>query len=153
MPPEEEQVEQLAARWIQIIDGEVSSLDVDDCHLAGVRLLDGTVIERDALVVSTRLTARASFLSDLGLTPTEHPSGLGEHIKVDSTGQTEVPGVWAAGNLTDPAAQVGGSAAAAALAAIRINAALGRGRHSSGVGESSKSKGEGPSAMNDIGVS
>jgi hypothetical protein len=45
-------------------------------------------------------------------------------INVDPTGQTDVPGVWAAGNVTDPAAQVGGSAAAGALAAIRINADL-----------------------------
>jgi hypothetical protein len=49
------------------------------------------VIERDALVVSTRLIARAAFLSDLGLMPTEHPSGLGEHIKVDPTGETADP--------------------------------------------------------------
>lgn len=124
MPPEEEQAQQLAARSIQIIDGEVSSVEVDGGRLAGVGLSDGRVIQRDVLVVSTRLIARATFLSDLGLTPVEHPSGLGEHIKVDPSGQTEVPGVWAAGNLTDPAAQVGGSAAAGALAAIRINADL-----------------------------
>ena len=33
-------------------------------------------------------------------------------------------GVWAAGNITDPAAQVGGSAAAGAVAGARINADL-----------------------------
>lgn len=124
MPPEEEQAQQLAARSIHTIEGQVSSIEVDDGRLVGVRLSDGTVIKRDVLVVSTRLTARATFLSELGLTPTEHPSGLGEHIKVDAVGQTDVPGVWAAGNLTDPAAQVGGSAAAGALAAIRINTDL-----------------------------
>lgn len=124
MPPEQEQARQLAARSIQIIDGEVSAVEADNGRLVGVRLSDGTLIERDVVVVSPRLRARASFLSELGLTPTEHPSGLGEHVRVDPTGQTEVPGVWAAGNLADPAAQVGGSAAAGALAAIRINADL-----------------------------
>jgi hypothetical protein len=39
-------------------------------------------------------------------------------------GITEVPGVWVAGNATDPAAQVGASAAAGALAGIEINKAL-----------------------------
>ena len=40
------------------------------------------------------------------------------------TGQTGVPGVWVAGNVTDLAAQVGGAAAAGALAGARINADL-----------------------------
>lgn len=124
MAPEEEQARQLAARAIRIVDGEVSSLDVSDGRLAGVRMSDGSVIRRDVLVVSTRLVPRAAFLSDLGLSATEHPSGLGEHIQVGPSGQTQVPGVWAAGNITDPAAQVGGSAAAGALAAIRINSDL-----------------------------
>ena len=123
-PPEEQQARQLAARSIRVVEGEVSSVEVDAGRLAGIRLSDGTLVARDVLVISPRLTARAAFLSALGLTPTEHPSGLGEHIEVDSSGRTEVPGVWAAGNLTDPAAQVGGSAAAGALAAIRINADL-----------------------------
>jgi hypothetical protein len=39
-------------------------------------------------------------------------------------GTTEVPGVWVAGNATDPAAQVGASAAAGALAGADINRML-----------------------------
>ena len=39
-------------------------------------------------------------------------------------GQTEVPGVWVAGNATDLFAQVGASAAAGALAGAHINAHL-----------------------------
>ena len=123
-PPGTEEARQLAARSIQVFSGEVTSLEVKDDRLAGVQLADGTFIERDALVISTRLTARATFLSDLGLTPTNHPSGLGEYIHVDDSGQTEVPGIWAAGNITDPTAQVGASAAAGAKAAIRLNADL-----------------------------
>jgi thioredoxin reductase len=68
--------------------------------------------------------ARAGFLAALGLRATEHPSGLGEYIDLDPTGRTDVPGVWAAGNVTDPAAQVGASAAAGAWAAAKINADL-----------------------------
>jgi thioredoxin reductase len=124
MPPDDEQAEQLASRDIRVVDGEVASLEVVDDRLTGVRLSDDVVVDREALVVSSRMLARAGFLADLGLTPTEHPSGLGEHIKVDSGGATEVPGVWAAGNVTDPAAQVGASAAAGAWSAARINADL-----------------------------
>ena len=124
MPPEDEQAKQLAARGIRLVDGEVASLEIIDDRLTGVRLRDGVLVDRDILVVSTRMVAQASFLADLGINPTEHPSGLGEHIKVDPAGLTDVPGVWAAGNVTDLAAQVGTSAAAGAWAASRINADL-----------------------------
>jgi thioredoxin reductase len=124
MPPDGEQCEQLAARGVRLIQGEVTSLEIVDDQLRGLWLTGGEVVARDAVVVSPRMVARAGFLADLGLKPTEHPSGLGEHIEVDSSGQTSVPGVWAAGNVTDLAAQVGMSASAGAWAAIRINADL-----------------------------
>lgn len=119
-----EQAEQLAARRIRVVDGELASLEVVEDRLTGVRLRDGTLIERDALVIAPRMVARAGFLADLGLRATEHPSGLGEHLPADPTGRTDVPGVWAAGNVTDLAAQVGASAAAGAFAAAQINADL-----------------------------
>ncbi|MDQ4097939.1 MAG: NAD(P)/FAD-dependent oxidoreductase [Actinomycetota bacterium] len=124
MPPNEEQAEQLAARGIRVVDGEVASLEIVDDRLTGVRMSDGTVIGSEAVVVSTRMVARAGFLADLGLRPTEHPSGLGEHIPVDPSSRTDVPGIWAAGNVADLAAQVGTSAAAGAFAAAQINADL-----------------------------
>lgn len=122
--PAAEQAGQLAARGIRVVEGEVASLSVQGDQLTGVQLADGTVVAREALAVSTRMVARAGFLAGLGLKPEEHPSGLGEHIPADATGRTAVPGVWAAGNVTDLAAQVGASAAAGALAAAHINADL-----------------------------
>ncbi len=124
LPPGQEQRTQLEARGIRIVEGAVSSLEVARDRLKGVRMTDGAVVARDAVVVSPRMVARAGFLSGLGLKAVEHPSGLGEHIPTDASGLTEVAGVWAAGNVTDLAAQVGGSAAAGAWAAIRINADL-----------------------------
>jgi thioredoxin reductase len=124
VPPNDEEAEQLVARGIRIVAGEVASLHVVEDRLVGVRLRDGTVVEREALVVAPRMVARAGFLADLGLRPTEHPSQLGEHIPADPTGRTDVPGVWAAGNVTDLSAQVGAAAAAGAFAAAQINADL-----------------------------
>jgi len=115
---------QLAARGIRVVDGEVSALVIADDRLAGVRLADGSVIPRQAVAVGARMAARAGFLADLGLKPSEHPSGMGVHIPADPAGRTEVPGVWAAGNVTDPFAQVGASAAGGALAGAVINADL-----------------------------
>jgi thioredoxin reductase len=67
------------------------------------------------------MVARAGFLAELGLQPTVHSLGVGEYIAADPTGLTAVPGVWVAGNVTDLAAQVGGAAAAGALAGAAIN--------------------------------
>jgi thioredoxin reductase len=123
-PPDGEEAEQLAARGITVVDGEVASLEIAGDRLAGVRLRDGTVVSREALAVAPRMAARAGFLAALGLRPMAHPSGAGEYIPADPAGRTEVPGVWVAGNVTDLTAQVGTAAAAGAAAAAHINADL-----------------------------
>jgi thioredoxin reductase len=75
-------------------------------------------------VVGPRLSARAGFLAGLGLGTVEHPKGIGELLDADASGRTTVDGVWAAGNVADPAAQVVQAMAAGIKAAIDINAVL-----------------------------
>jgi thioredoxin reductase/SAM-dependent methyltransferase len=122
--PDDEQTEQLAARGIRVVDGPVASLEIVNDQLAGVRMGDGEVIGCEAVVVSPRMVARAGFLDALGLRTVEHPSGAGEHVPIDPTGRTDVPGVWAAGNVTDLVAQVGAAASQGAFAGAQINADL-----------------------------
>ena len=122
--PTDEEAEQLAALGITVVEGEVASLEVHEDRLMGVRLQNGEVIPRSAVVVSPRLAARAGILADLGLETTELPHGLGEYVESDATGLTAVPGVWVAGNVTDPTAQVLASASAGAMAGAVINADL-----------------------------
>ena len=122
--PTGDEAEQLAARDIRVVTGEVTSLEVDADRLTGVRLADGTVVPREAVVVAPRMVARAGFLAALGLRAAEHPSGGGEYIPADPAGRTDVPGVWVAGNVTDLSAQVGAAAAAGAFTAAQINADL-----------------------------
>lgn len=122
--PTEEQAEELAARGIRVVEGEVTGLEIAGDRITGVRLSDGSVVAREAVAVSPRLLARSAFLADLGLRVSEHPAGVGEYIATDATGRTEVPGVWAAGNVTDLTAQVGGSMATGAAAGAQINADL-----------------------------
>lgn len=119
-----EQAEQLAARGIRVVTGIVDSLDVVDDRLTGVRLADGTVIARQAVAVGPRFVACGQVLATLGLHPTTHPLGLGEFIAADTTGLTDVPGVWVAGNVTDLTAQVVTAAAGGLTAAAAINADL-----------------------------
>jgi hypothetical protein len=63
-------------------------------------------------------------LTTPGLEPNPNPRAIGEHIAADATGLTAVPGVWVAGNLTEPAANVLMAGASDATAAGAINADL-----------------------------
>jgi thioredoxin reductase len=119
--PSAEEWEQLAALDITVVDGEVAGLEVADDRLVGVRLASGQVVPRRALVVMPRFTARAGAVADLGLVAVEHPRGVGQYLRTDPTGRTDAPGVWAAGNVTDPTAQVIGAAAGAVTAAGALN--------------------------------
>ena len=123
LPPTAEQAEQLAARGIRVANGQVTSVEVVDGRLVGVRL-HGRVVGRQVLAVAPRVAVRAGFLTELGLRAADHPSGAGEYLPCEPNGRTAVPGVWVAGNVTDPAAQVGSAAAAGAAAAAAINADL-----------------------------
>ncbi|MET7304036.1 NAD(P)/FAD-dependent oxidoreductase [Embleya sp. NPDC005575] len=123
--PTEEQWEQLAALGVDVVDGEVLSLEVDDRdRLSGVRLASGRSVPVDALVVAPRFVARAGFLAELGLAATEHAMGVGLQLVAEPGGFTGVEGVWAAGNVTDLMANVAVAAASGIQAAVAINTDL-----------------------------
>jgi NAD(P)H-nitrite reductase large subunit len=110
-----------------VVDGTVSALESENGRLAGARLERGTLVPVQALVVAPRFTARAGFLGSLGLEASEQEMNgmvIGTRIPAGPTGQTAVPGVWAAGNVTELTEQVIGSAAAGLRAAAAINADL-----------------------------
>jgi thioredoxin reductase/SAM-dependent methyltransferase len=105
-------VEALAASGIVIERSAVSQiLTGPDGGVSGVKLGDGRVLDADAVVVGPRFSARVDMLAGVGLTPAPHPSGLGDVLTVDPRGETAVPGIYAAGNVTDPSLQVLPSAA------------------------------------------
>ena len=120
----DEQWEELAARGIAVVQGKVEQVEVENDKLTGVRLEGGKVIPRQALAVQTTMRARADFLADLGLeTVVRETNGIliGTVVPVDARGATEVPGVFAAGNVTDPMAQVMSSAAAGLMTGAGMN--------------------------------
>ncbi|MCE0488081.1 NAD(P)/FAD-dependent oxidoreductase [Ornithinimicrobium sediminis] len=113
------------ARDIRVVDTPVAEVVTDaDGTLAGVRLIDGEVVSRRVLVVGTTMQARTDGLEGLRLPREDLPDGKGRRFVAGTAGATAVPGVWVAGNVTDPTAQVGASAAAGALAGAHINALL-----------------------------
>jgi thioredoxin reductase len=119
-----EQRGQLAALGVAVADGEVERVEADANGLTGVRLAGRGHLALDAIVVAPRFQARAELLEPLGLKPAElimgeHPAGT--RIEADRTGLTAVPGVWVAGNLTDPQAQLIAAAAGGLMAGAAIN--------------------------------
>ena len=111
---------ELEARGVQVVREEVARLVVEDDRLAGVELVDGRVVARTAVFIRPSNVPHADGL----------PTGLGceldaaGFVAVDGSGRTSTPGVWAAGNIVDPRAQVITAAGAGSAAAIAINADL-----------------------------
>ncbi|WP_282082561.1 NAD(P)/FAD-dependent oxidoreductase [Streptomyces tendae] len=114
-----------AARGIRVVETDVREVVTgSDGALVGVRLTDGTLVERRVLAVATRMEARTEGLDGLKLPMEDLPDNMGRRFASAMAGTTEIPGVWVAGNATDLAAQVGAAAAAGALAGSHINATL-----------------------------
>jgi thioredoxin reductase len=112
--------EQLQARDIGVVDGQVRGLIVQDDRLRGVLLEDGRTVERTALFVRPDIRPRPDgLLESLGC----EVDDLG-FAHVEGAGRTSLPGVWAAGNAADPRAQVITAAGQGSAAAISINADL-----------------------------
>jgi thioredoxin reductase len=110
---------QLVARGIGVVDGGIAQLVIDDDQLRGVQMIEGCVVPRDALFVPPRFVPNNQLLVALGCAVDDDG-----WVTTDATGRTSVPGVWAAGNVVDPRAQVITAAGAGSAAAIALNADL-----------------------------
>lgn len=118
--PTPSEAAELDARGIRVVHGEVARLVVEDDHLTGVELVDGTVVARAAVFVRPiNMPSTDSLLTALGCDHDDNGFAV-----VDRTGRTSVPGVWGAGNAVDPRAQVITAAGEGSAAAIAINADL-----------------------------
>jgi thioredoxin reductase len=125
--PADDDLARLAGRGIRVVAGEVAGLDVRDDALHGLRLA-GETVARQVLVVAPTFRANAGLLVQLGLQAVEmvrDDQVLGDHVPSDPvSGTTTVPGLYVAGNVTDPMAQVIGAANAGLRAGAMINADL-----------------------------
>lgn len=119
MDPSEAELTQLAARGIPVVTGHVARIHSTNGAVSGVELADGTEYSVEALTVQSRVVAQAGFLAGLGLEATAN--AFGATVETDETGLTAIPGVWAAGNVTDMKATVLGAAQGGANAAVAIN--------------------------------
>ena len=110
----------LDARAVGVIDGLVARLSIVEDRLDAVQLTDGRAFPRAAVFIRPAFHRHKDDPVDsLGCELDD--SGF---IQVDRTGRTSVPGVWAAGNVANPRAQVITAAGEGSTAAISINTDL-----------------------------
>lgn len=109
-------------RGVVIEDTTVSAVINGDAGVAGVRLGDGRMIGLDALfiIVPTRLAS--PLAEQLGCAIDDTP--LGPIIRVESLGQTTVPGVFAAGDAAQFDKSLAGAVASGRLAGTMAHHSL-----------------------------
>jgi thioredoxin reductase len=110
---------QLVARAIGIVEGSVDHLVIEDNTLTAVAMTDGRVIPRHVLFVPPRFVPHSELLVGVGADVDENG-----WVAAGANGATSVPGLWVAGNVTNPRAQVITAAGEGSAAAIAINADL-----------------------------
>ena len=109
----------LTARRIEVVEGVIDAVEVTDDALTGVELADGRRVRLDALFVPPRFVPHHALLETLGCDLDDDG-----WVVRDGTGRTSVPGVWVAGNVANPRAQVVTAAGEGSAAAIAVNADL-----------------------------
>lgn len=110
--------ERLKEKGIPVIPGEIKRLIGEKRHLDALELADGTVLEADAFFVSSPALGRTDLPQQFGveIAPTGH------HAQPKSQrGDTNVPGVWIAGDLRPMTQQVAVAMGTGNIAAVMID--------------------------------
>lgn len=110
----------LTAFGVTIVDGEIESLVVDDGRVTGISLADGNNVSCEAVFIAPVPRPNDEVLRALGCSFDPH-AGL---VHTEPNGATSVPGVWAAGNVSNPRSQVVTAAGEGSAAGIAISAWL-----------------------------
>lgn len=119
------ELDALRAAGVEILRDQVRRIVSDDeGDLWGVELAGGRLVPADAVAIGPRFRVRAEPFASLRLRTAPHPTGLGDVIEADATGATAVPGLYAAGNVTDPSQQVAQAAASGSRVGAMISFSL-----------------------------
>lgn len=115
-----EQRQQLEQLGIGIDERPLARLEGPGTTLERVVFRDGSSLGTSALFIGPGQEQRSSLAAQLGCGLTDD----GIYVKTDAQGQTTVPGVYAAGDMTAPMQQVALAAASGVVAAAGLNHAL-----------------------------
>lgn len=113
----DEQLDDLHARGIKLIDATVAAYESHDGELSALRLSNGQRLERQAVFMGPPLGLRGDLHQQLGCTLSDN----GLQVVVDEMGQTSVSGVYAAGDMVSPMYSVIAAAASGTKAAGMLN--------------------------------
>jgi len=115
--------ERLRQKSIAVIPGEIKRLIGDKRALSGLELQDGSTLTADAFFVSAPVRGRTDLAQQLGVTMAPD----GDHAQpVSQRGDTNVPGVWIAGDLRPMTQQVVIAEGTGHIAAVMIDQTLRR---------------------------
>jgi thioredoxin reductase len=114
----EKWAERLAARKIPVIEGEIKRLIGGKRLLEGLELQDGRTVSAEAFFVSSPARGRTDLAVQLGV----EIASTGYHAQPASQrGDTNVPGVWIAGDLRPMTQQVAVAMGTGNIAAVMID--------------------------------
>jgi len=116
----EAQQGQLRALGIPVVETPVVSLEGRPGRLERLVFADGSALEREAVFMRPRQQQRSSLPEGLGCALSED----GVYVQVNAQGETSVPGVYAAGDMTGRMQAVVLAAASGAWAAMMLNSTL-----------------------------
>ncbi len=113
----------MARRNVEIVHGSIARLEGERRELEAVHLEDGTRLAAEAFFVATPAYGRTDLAQQLGveLAPTGHHAAV-----ASQRGNTNVQGVWVAGDLRPITQQVAVAMGTGNLAAVMIDQALRR---------------------------
>ncbi|MFO3704645.1 NAD(P)/FAD-dependent oxidoreductase [Xanthomonas codiaei] len=114
------QQRQLQARGVQVVGGAVAALQGEGESLELV-LCDGQAFALDGVFVTPRTTL-SPLVAQLGCGSNDGP--LGSHVAVDALQATTVQGVFACGDVANPAASVAFAVASGAMAGVAAHRTL-----------------------------
>jgi thioredoxin reductase (NADPH) len=109
----------LREKGIPVISGEIQRLiGGGKRRLSGLELKDGSTVEADAFFVSSEVRGRTDLAQQLGV----EMAATGKHAQPKSQrGDTNVPGVWIAGDLRPMTQQVAVALGTGNIAAVMID--------------------------------
>jgi thioredoxin reductase len=119
----EHRAERLRQKKIAVVSGQIKRLIGDKRQLSGLELQDGSVLTADAFFVSAPARGRTDLVQQLGV----EMAPDGQHAQPNSQrGDTNVPGVWIAGDLRPMTQQVAVALGTGNIAAVMIDQHLRR---------------------------
>jgi len=113
--------ERLREKGVPVLDGEIRRLIGEKRELTGLELKDGSTLTAEAFFVSSEARGRTDLAQQLGV----EIAATAKHAQPKSQrGDTNVPGVWIAGDLRPMTQQVAVAMGTGNIAAVMIDQTL-----------------------------